>query len=221
MSVRARTGFVSSRVRPIEQVSMRFSRHVARSSRYLAADIRAPHAVERLDRDIIVPASLGETFTFFADAANLQRITPPWLHFSILTAMPVRMEVGLEIAYRIRVYGLPMPWRSRIDVCQPGACFVDRQIVGPYRWWRHEHRFEAVRDGTRVIDHVEYAPRAGWLSAALVRRDLGRIFDYRQEALRRIFQAPAPRATTDVEERARRADNDLPCGISKSGSGAA
>jgi ligand-binding SRPBCC domain-containing protein len=68
------------------------------------------------------------------------------------------------------------------------VCFVDRQIVGPYRWWRHEHRFEAVAGGTRVIDHVDYAPRAGWLSRALVRRDLGRIFDYRQEALRGIFR---------------------------------
>ena len=166
---------------------MRFSEELANGSRFLAADLRAPHKVERLHRDIIVSASLRETFAFFADAANLQRITPPWLHFSILTPMPVRMQIGLEIAYRISVYGLPMPWRSRIDVCQPGVCFVDRQIVGPYRWWRHEHRFEPVPEGTRVIDHVDYAPRVGWLSGALVRRDLGRIFDYRHEALRRIF----------------------------------
>lgn len=141
---------------------------------------------------MVVSAPLAETFAFFADAANLQRITPAWLRFSILTPMPVAMRVGLEITYRISLYGLPMPWLSRIDEFQPGACFVDRQIVGPYRWWRHEHRFEAVPDGTRVIDHVEYAPRAGWLSGALVRRDLERIFDYRREALRAIFEKNAP-----------------------------
>lgn len=154
----------------------------------LAADRSAPSPVERLRRDIVVSAPLRETFAFFADAANLQRITPPWLHFSILTPMPVEMRVGLEMAYRISLYGLPLPWRSRIDVWQPGVCFVDRQTVGPYRWWRHEHRFEPVTGGTRVIDHVDYAPRVGWLSGALVRRDIGRIFDYRHEALRRIFQ---------------------------------
>jgi ligand-binding SRPBCC domain-containing protein len=168
---------------------MGVSRLIGTLSRFLAADASAPLGVERLEREIIVPASLDDTFAFFADAANVQRITPPWLHFSILTPMPVEMRAGQEIAYRIRLYGLPMPWRSRIDVWEPGVCFVDRQLVGPYRWWRHEHRFETLPGGTRVIDHVDYAPRAGWLSGALVRRDLLRIFAYRHEVLRATFQA--------------------------------
>ena len=96
--------------------------------------------------------------------------------------------MSLDIDYRISLYGLPIPWRSRIDVWEPGKCFVDRQIVGPYRWWRHEHRFEVVSHGTRVIDHVDYAPRLAWLSGALVRRDLHRIFTYRHDALREIFR---------------------------------
>jgi len=80
-----------------------------------------------------------------------------------------------------------LPWRSRIDVWEPGVRFVDRQVVGPYRWWRHEHRFEPVAGGTRVSDHVEYLPRLRLFSRRLVERDLGRIFDYRQQALTRIF----------------------------------
>ena len=168
---------------------MSLSQHVGNPSQWLAADASAPHNVESLYREIIVPASLTDTFAFFADAANLQRITPPWLHFSILTSMPVEMREGLEIAYRISLYGLPIPWQSRIDVWEPGVCFVDRQIVGPYRWWRHEHRFEVVPGGTRVMDHVDYAPRVGWFSGALVRRDLRRIFAYRHEVLWRQFQA--------------------------------
>ena len=156
-------------------------------SQLLAAEASAPRNVQRLHREIIVPASLTDTFAFFADAANLQRITPPWLHFSVLTPMPVEMTRGLEIAYRISLYGLPMPWHSRIDVWEPGVCFVDRQILGPYRWWRHEHRFEVVPNGTRVIDDVDYAARIGWVSGALVRRNLRRIFQYRHEVLRRIF----------------------------------
>jgi len=169
--------------------------HIGNLSQLLAADASEPRRLKRLCREIIVPASLTDTFAFFADAGNLQRITPPWLHFSVLTPMPVEMRAGLQIAYRISLYGLPIPWHSRIDVWEPGVRFVDRQIVGPYRWWRHEHRFEAVRDGTRVIDQVDYVPRAEWASGALVRRDLQRIFAYRSEVLRRIFQVGS--RTTD------------------------
>ena len=167
---------------------MRLFKHIGKPSRLLAANDSAPENVESLQREIIVPASLTDTFAFFMDAANLQRITPPWLDFAILTPMPVQMRAGVEIAYRISLYGLPMPWRSRIDVWEPGVRFVDRQLVGPYRWWRHEHRFEVAGSGTRVIDRVDYAPRVGWLSRGLVRRDLQRIFDYRQQELRRIFK---------------------------------
>ena len=60
---------------------------------------------------------------------------------------------------------------------------------GQYHWWRHEHRFEAVAGGTRVIDDVEYLPRAAWLSRRWVRRDVDRIFAYRREALRRELPA--------------------------------
>lgn len=179
---------------------MSLSQHVGNPSQWLAADASAPHNVESLYREIIVPASLTDTFAFFADAANLQRITPPWLHFSIRTSMPVEMRAGLEIAYRISLYGLPIPWQSRIDVWEPGVCFVDRQIIGPYRWWRHDHRFEVVRGGTRVIDHVDYAPRVGWLSGALVRRDLRRIFAYRHQVLRRLFQALCPTSNAWSED---------------------
>lgn len=157
-------------------------------SRLLAADVTRPLDVDTLTRELIVPASLDDTFAFFADAVNLQRITPSWLHFRILTAPPIEMRAGLEISYRISLYGLPLPWRSVIDVWEPGVRFVDRQIIGPYRWWCHEHRFGAVEDGTRVMDRVDYAPRLGWVSRGLVRRDLRRIFDYRHQVLRRLFE---------------------------------
>ena len=140
-----------------------------------------------LYRETTVPTSIEETFAFFADAGNLQRLTPPWLNFTIRTPMPIAMRAGTEIDYRIRLRGLSIPWRSIIDVWEPGVCFVDRQTIGPYRWWHHEHRFVPVADGTVVIDRVEYAPRVAWVSMPLVRRDLERIFTYRQEVLRGLL----------------------------------
>jgi ligand-binding SRPBCC domain-containing protein len=156
-------------------------------ARALTADRRPSSGFAHLHCETVVPASRGDTFAFFADAANLERLTPPWLNFAILTPMPVAMWPGAEIDYRIRLYGLPIPWRSRIDVWEPAVRFVDRQVVGPYSWWRHEHRFESVAGGTLVVDHVEYVPRARWVSGWKVRRDLERIFTYRQQALQGIF----------------------------------
>jgi ligand-binding SRPBCC domain-containing protein len=143
--------------------------------------------VTRLKYDTLVPAPLDATFAFFSDAANLERLTPGWVQFSIVTPLPIIMRAGLEIDYRIRLHGVPLAWTSRIDVWEPGRCFVDRQIAGPYLWWRHEHRFETAGDATRVIDEVEYVPRAAWMTARLVRRDVERIFQYRQKALQEIF----------------------------------
>jgi ligand-binding SRPBCC domain-containing protein len=145
-----------------------------------------------LHRETLVQAPIETTFAFFADASNLQRLTPPWLSFSLLTPPPIAMHAGLEIEYRIRLYGLPIPWTSRIDVWEPGSRFVDRQVVGPYLWWRHEHRCEPVGDATRVIDDVEYLPRAARVTGRFVRRDLERIFTYRRDALHEIF-GPAGR----------------------------
>jgi hypothetical protein len=153
----------------------------------LSADAEPPANLASLYRETMVPQSVPDTFAFFADASNLGRLTPEWLNFRMLTPAPVTMRAGLELDYRISIYGVPVPWRSRIDVWEPEVRFVDRQVVGPYRWWHHEHRFIALPTGTLVVDHVKYVPRAGWISAAFVRRDLERIFEYRHKALSRIF----------------------------------
>ncbi|HXG89761.1 MAG TPA: SRPBCC family protein [Vicinamibacterales bacterium] len=148
---------------------------------------RPAHRLSRLRREAIVAAPRDETFAFFSDAANLERLTPPWLKFRITTPMPITMGVGAEFEYRIVLHGITIPWRTQIDEWEPGRRFVDRQLQGPYRWWRHEHRFESVEGGTRVIDDVEYLPRANWLVAGWVRRDVERIFAFRQDALTREF----------------------------------
>jgi ligand-binding SRPBCC domain-containing protein len=155
-----------------------------RVARRMQASSEQPRrGIRFIHRDTVVAAPLDETFAFFADASNLERLTPPWLNFTIQTPLPLVMRQGAEIRYAIRLYGVPIPWLSRIELWEPNVAFVDRQIVGPYLWWRHEHRFESARHGTRVIDDVTYVPRWRWLSQWLVQRDLERIFTYRQQAL--------------------------------------
>jgi ligand-binding SRPBCC domain-containing protein len=167
---------------------------VSRPFHVLQAGARPPAGLLELRSEVVVPVPLDEAFAFFADAWNLERITPPWLNFRIRTRRPLAMGEGAVLDYRIVLHGLPIPWRTRIDVWEPGVRFVDRQVLGPYRWWRHEHTFDAVEGGTRVLDHVEYLPRLASLTRRWVRRDVEAIFAYRREALRRELTS-SPRRT--------------------------
>jgi len=138
--------------------------------------------------EIVLPASLDQVFGFFAEARNLEKLTPRWLRFEVLTTGPIIMAAGTLIDYRIRWRGIPMRWRTEIEVWEPPHRFVDRQIRGPYRLWRHEHLFSERSDGTSVIDRVEYAPLGGVIAQRLaVARDVKRIFAYRHHVLREDF----------------------------------
>lgn len=160
---------------------------------------RAPSGeVHTLVREHHVDASPEEVFAFFGDALNLQRITPPWLGFRLLTPTPIAMAPGTRIEYRLRLHGLPLRWLTEITVWEPPVRFVDLQLRGPYRLWHHTHSFVPEGDGVRVRDVICYALAMGALGqlvdAAFVRRDLARIFDYRQQAVASILGRDAPSA---------------------------
>lgn len=126
-------------------------------------------------------------FEFFAQAPNLERLTPPWLGFSLTTPTPVQMTRGTEIEYRLHLHRVPLRWISRIELWEPGRAFVDVQIKGPYRLWHHRHEFQPAGSGTLVSDHVTYALPLGVLGdlahSLFVERDLARIFAFRHETV--------------------------------------
>ena len=145
-------------------------------------------AVHVLRREQRLPAPPHDVFPFFADAGNLEAITPPWLRFRIATPGPIEMRAGTLIAYRLALHGIPVSWLTRIEAWDPGARFVDVQVRGPYRLWHHTHEFEPDgADGTLMRDTVRYALPFGPLGAAahrlFVARDLAAIFDHRARAV--------------------------------------
>jgi ligand-binding SRPBCC domain-containing protein len=151
-----------------------------------------------LERVQVVPRSVEETFHFFADARMLGAITPPWLRFRILTPTSIRVGMGTRIDFTLRWRGVPLRWQSAIEEWRENEGFVDRQVRGPYRFWIHRHSFTPIPGGTEVRDRVEYVLPLGLLGsaahAALIRRDLQAIFDYRGEAVARLLGGePAPR----------------------------
>jgi ligand-binding SRPBCC domain-containing protein len=149
------------------------------------------HRLHRLRASQTLPAPPAAVFPFFADAANLEAITPPFLRFRILTSLPVAMRAGTLLDYRLHLHGVPIAWHTRISVWDPPARFVDEQLRGPYAVWRHQHRFVATADGggTTVTDEVLYAHPGGAIAnRLLVAPDLERIFRYRQERLASAFR---------------------------------
>ena len=147
--------------------------------------------IHRLERTQLVPRPRAEVFAFFADPWNLERITPAFLRFRILTPQPLEVKAGALIDYRLSLFGLPFGWRTVIEAWEPGVRFVDRQLRGPYRRWHHSHLFEDAPGGTRMTDRVEFELPLGPLGelarVLLVDRQLAAIFDHRRQAIGRLL----------------------------------
>lgn len=145
--------------------------------------------------EVRVAQPLDVVFPFFADARNLNELTPPWLNFHVITAGAVTMKAGAVIEYGLRVHGLPLRWRTLIAAWEPPHRFVDEQLRGPYRQWIHEHTFESDGSGTIMRDRVTYAV-PGWIiepliNRLLVRPDIEKIFAWRTERVRALFGGAA------------------------------
>jgi hypothetical protein len=144
-----------------------------------------------LHRELWVPHPVPAVFDFFSHVENLEQITPPWMRFRTLTPLPIAMRPGATIAYSLRVRGIPLRWLTEIESWNPPHEFVDVQAKGPYKLWRHTHRFSERNGGTLIADTVEYALPFGLLGRLVhrlqVARDLGRIFDYRAQQVQTLF----------------------------------
>lgn len=161
-------------------------------------------SIHVLTRQQELGGSPEEVFPFFADATNLEAITPPLLAFQVTTPRPIAMHAGTLIEYRLKIHHVPIRWRTLIEQWQPSEMFVDKQIKGPYKLWHHTHRFESLPgERTLMTDVVRYSVGYGPLGdlarSLFVGRDVASIFDYRAEVIEPLLAA-------DIERRAASGD---------------
>jgi ligand-binding SRPBCC domain-containing protein len=142
----------------------------------------------RLESEFLLPHPIADVFPYFAEAKNLENLTPPILRFEITSPDPIEMSEGRLIDYRLRIRGMPIAWTSLISLWDPPHRFVDEQIRGPYRYWIHQHVFESCGNETLVKDFVRYQVFGGTIIHSLfVKPDLNRIFSYRHQQLQQRF----------------------------------
>jgi len=150
--------------------------------------------LELLERLQTIPIPLAEVWSFFGRPENLASITPPWLGFRVTSAPQETMYAGMIISYTVSpLLGLALPWVTEITHCSQPHFFVDEQRLGPYRFWHHQHHFREVAGGVEMRDLVHYQLPFGPLgsvASGLVRRRLEAVFDYRREAVQRLFAGP-------------------------------
>ena len=140
-----------------------------------------------------VKASLEDVFDFFSRAENLQKLTPPFLNFQILTPLPIKMAPGQLIDYKIKIHGIPVTWRTKITEWQPLEHFVDNQIKGPFKLWNHTHKFTSLgAHETLMEDTVKYILPFGILGRLaepfFVKPDIKKIFEYRRVVIEDFFR---------------------------------
>jgi ligand-binding SRPBCC domain-containing protein len=148
--------------------------------------------VKIFETEIWLNQKRHDVFKFFSDAKNLERITPPWLHFKILSQSTLNIEKGSLLKYALRIKGFPAFWTTLIEKWNPDDSFVDRQLRGPYRLWRHTHQFSDYNGGTLMKDFVEYEIPFGrfgeMVAGRMVERDVHEIFRYRAVVIQKMFK---------------------------------
>jgi len=137
-----------------------------------------------------VPFSLNKVFPFFAEAKNLERITPDLLHFRIEKMSTPEIQKGTLIDYNLKIHGFPAKWKTLIEDWQPPVQFVDTQLKGPYKLWHHTHSFAQMGKGTLLTDKVRFKLPLGFLGHAVaqtfVQKDVESIFKYRREVMSEV-----------------------------------
>jgi ligand-binding SRPBCC domain-containing protein len=107
-----------------------------------------------------------------------------------------RLKLGDTVTFAARHFGVPWRMTSRIVEYERPAGFVDEQVRGPFRSWRHEHTFtwDESRQVTVARDDIRFASPLGPLGRlvdkVVLRRYMRRIVLERNAYLARTFEEP-------------------------------
>jgi ligand-binding SRPBCC domain-containing protein len=143
------------------------------------------------ETQVVVAAPPQAAFDFLANPANLALVTPPDLNLKLVDGPP-RLSLGARITARGSKFGIPQMIVSEVTAFEDGVTFTDAQVSGPFGKFVHTHSVEAVPEGTRITDRIEYESPGGLIGLYLtndrIRRDLEALAEFRAQRFKELLQ---------------------------------
>lgn len=149
--------------------------------------------ITRLVQEQFLPVTIEQAWDFFSNPKNLDEITPAAMSFHIISDLPDKVYEGLIIKYKIKpMLNIPVTWITRISMVNAPFCFMDEQLKGPYKVWKHEHHFKSVDGGVLMTDILNYDIGKGIIGSIagklFVHKKVKEIFEFRRKKLEELFK---------------------------------
>jgi ligand-binding SRPBCC domain-containing protein len=147
--------------------------------------------MELFEIEVELACSQQEVFDYLIRPDNIKLISPPDVGLFFFNAPDV-LEMGSQMDFRVRAYGLIREASHKVTVFESPGRFTDEQISGPLQAWTHEHVIETLGPNrSRVIDRIEFLPPKGVAGLVMnknrIRENLEDGFDYRHGKLEEIL----------------------------------
>ncbi|MCG8552181.1 MAG: TIGR01777 family oxidoreductase [Desulfobacterales bacterium] len=137
---------------------------------------------------IKINAPVPALFAWHERDGAISRLTPPWAPLSLVARKGKGIDKGVEVTFKIKIFGIPMKWQARHIDYKENAMFRDCQIKGPFAFWEHSHLFhERSTDLSVMEDQVRFQLPFGIFSLPFygyAKRELKRMFFYRHQVLK-------------------------------------
>ena len=120
-----------------------------------------------------------------------ERLTPPWESLQVLGADGAFEHRSVHL--KLKRFGVPIYWTSHHKDVIPGRQFVDEQVKGPFKFWRHAHVFQPLSDArTKLIDEIDFklplSPISHLFGGRAIKNDVMKMLAYRHTILKHDLQ---------------------------------
>ncbi|MCB0722066.1 MAG: SRPBCC family protein [Ignavibacteriae bacterium] len=145
------------------------------------------------EKSVIINCSIDKVFDFHSDVDNLVKLSEYGSMKVRIVSVNLPLNKGSEILLSVKQFGiLKISWLLQIEKFERPYLFSDTQLKGPFKKWKHEHRFESIGDSTKNTDRIEYEMPFGFLGkiahSLFVRKRIEKLFEFRHKLVKELLE---------------------------------